>query len=765
MPKRILYAGAALALLAGCQSTKTTSATKQPVVETLGTHPVPASEFAYVYRKNNSTAPDFGTRAGVDEYLKLYTNFKLKVLDAEQRGLDTTQAFRRELDGYRQQLAQPYLTEKSVTDQLVREAYDRLSKEINASHILIRVAPDAAPKDTLAAYQKTQALRQRVTSGGEDFETVARQTSEDPSARENGGRLGYFTSMQMVYPFESAAYKTPVGQVSEPVRTRFGYHLIKVNDTRTAQGEIKVAHLMIRATPNMPAADSATAKKKIDELYSRLQRGENWDKLVAQFSEDAGSAPNGGEIPAFGAGRMIPSFEEVAFKLQKPGDLSRPVQTPYGWHVIKLIEKMPVPSFEAMQPTLKSKVAKDSRSELNHAAFLKRVKTENKFDENKAGKEYAFAKADTALANGRFKHVSMPVTKGKGKPSTNPTLFTINGKAYPATDFLAYVEQSQRPRPGDEPQHAMQVLYDQYVDQSLTNYERDNLESKYEDYRMLVKEYRDGILLFQLMDEKVWSKAIDDSVGLQKFFTEHQQDYQWAPRVQATVINAASPEVLKEAQQSLQVGRYQIMTDKLPKAVDFKAGSAELTSMAQASLNQLADRLLTDTTLVSTEVVGHIKRGEKSALARRRAEQVVAYLTSREVPASRLRATANSKPATATVAFAQSSNNPAMLEAILNQKNPLGVKIQQRTFQQGDSKAVDQVAQRGPGTYPVQLDGRYYSVIIKEQLPAGPKKLSEARGQATSDYQNYLEQQWIEQLRTQYPVQLNQSEVDKLVTK
>ena len=180
MPKRILYAGAALALLAGCQSTKTTSATKQPVVETLGTHPVPASEFAYVYRKNNSTAPDFGTRAGVDEYLKLYTNFKLKVLDAEQRGLDTTQAFRRELDGYRQQLAQPYLTEKSVTDQLVREAYDRLSKEINASHILIRVAPDAAPKDTLAAYQKTQALRQRVTSGGEDFETVARQTSEDP---------------------------------------------------------------------------------------------------------------------------------------------------------------------------------------------------------------------------------------------------------------------------------------------------------------------------------------------------------------------------------------------------------------------------------------------------------------------------------------------------------------------------------------------------------------------------------------------------------
>jgi len=784
MPKRILYAGAALALLAGCQSTKPTA--KQPIVETLGTHSVPASEFAYVYRKNNSTTADFGTRAGVDEYLKLYTNFKLKVLDAEQRGLDTTQAFRRELDGYRQQLAQPYLTEKSVTDQLVREAYDRLSKEVNASHILIRVAPDAAPKDTLAAYQKVQGLRQRVTSGGENFETVARQTSEDPSARENGGRLGYFTSMQMVYPFESAAYKTPVGQVSEPVRTRFGYHLIKVNDARPAQGEIKVAHLMIRATPNMPAADSATAKKKIDELYSRLQRNENWDKLVAQFSEDAGSAPNGGEIPAFGAGRMIPSFEEAAFKLQKPGDLSRPVQTPYGWHIIKLVEKMPVPSFEAMQPTLKSKVAKDSRSELNHAAFLKRIKAENKFEENKAGKDFAFAKADTALVNGRFKYTAPEAAKGKSKSATNPALFTINGKAYPATEFLTYVAQSQRPRPTDDPQHAMQVLYDQYVDQTLTTYERDNLEGKYEDYRMLVKEYRDGILLFQLMDEKVWSKAIDDSVGLQKFFSEHQQDYQWAPRVQATVINAASPEVLKEvapffaedakmptpANGNVATTRMSMPTMKgIPATVGFNARTATLLPASMPALDALADRMAADTTL-QVLVSGQVRTQAAARLAHQRTQQVQKVLTEKGVSPERLmlNVTTGSKQsreaaAINSVFLRASTRDPATIEERFNAQNPLAVKIQRRTFQQGDNKAVDQVWQRGPGTYPVQLDGRYYSIIIKKQLPAGPKKLSEARGQATSDYQNYLEKQWIEQLRTEYPVQLNQQEIDKLVTK
>ena len=290
MHSRLPLAGAAAAALlqlAACQTSKPTAASgaaltgtatplanSGPAIETLGTYAVPASEFGYVYKKNNSSAPDYGTRPSVTDYLTLYTNFRLKVLDAEKRGLDTTQAFRRELDGYKQQLAQPYLTEKGVTDQLVRQAYERMGQEVNASHILIRVAPDASPADTLTAYQKVVALRQRVT-GGEDFGTVARASSEDPSAQENGGKLGYFTAMQMVYPFETAAYQTPVGQVSQPIRTRFGYHLIKVNDRRPAQGEIKVAHLMVRVTPQAPKADSATAHKKINELYGRLRKGEN----------------------------------------------------------------------------------------------------------------------------------------------------------------------------------------------------------------------------------------------------------------------------------------------------------------------------------------------------------------------------------------------------------------------------------------------------------------------------------------------------------
>ena len=770
MHQRFLYAGAALVVLfGGCQTAKPAASTVPsagPAVETLGTYPVPAGEFAYVYRKNNSAAADYGTRQSVADYLDLYTNFRLKVLEAELKGLDTTQAFRRELDGYRQQLAQPYLTEKSVTDQLVREAYDRLGQEVNASHILIRVAPDAAPADTLVAYQQISSLRQQVL-GGADFAQLARAQSQDPSARENAGKLGYFTAMQMVYPFESAAYKTPVGQVSAPVRTRFGYHLIRVNDRRAAQGEIKVAHLMIRMNAHAAPADSLTAKKKIDELYSRLKKGENWDKLVAQFSEDAGSAANGGELPPFGTGRMIPSFEEVAFRLQKPGDIAGPVQTPYGWHVIKLLERLPVAKFADLEPGLKSKVAKDSRSELNKAAFLKRVRLENQFVEVPAAKLYAFGKADTALVAGRFKYAAPTAPAKAGKGATAPdqaALFTIKGKPYLVKDFLTYAQQNQRPRAGAQPAFALQQLYDQYVEQSLTEFEKSNLETKYEDYRMLVKEYRDGILLFQLMDEKVWSKAIEDTVGLKKYFAANQANYQWEPRARGTVVSAATPALLARAQQALRAGRVPV-TRNVPRTAPFRPGTASLPKAGALALGDIAKRLLQDT-LARVTVTGRVKKGERPGLAAARADSAARYLRARGVPAGRVTRAARPAPAAeSAVQLALVSGDPAALEAELNEHNPLAVQITRKVFQKGENKVVDELLGQGPGTYAVQKDGRYQNVTIDQVLPAGPKTLAEARGQATSDYQTYLEKEWIAQLRAARPVKINEAEVSKLVTK
>jgi peptidyl-prolyl cis-trans isomerase SurA len=310
----------------------------------------------------------------------------------------------------------------------------------------------------------------------------------------------------------------------------------------------------------------------------------------------------------------------------------------------------------------------------------------------------------------------------------------------------------------------MQQLYDQYVDQSLTEFEKTNLDTKYEDYRMLVKEYRDGILLFQLMDEKVWSKALTDTVGLQQFFTANQANYQWGPRVQATMISAASPTLLTQAQKQLATGRYEV-TRNTPLPVTFRASQATILPATQASLDRLAASLAADTTL-SLTVTGRVKRGETAALAQRRAAAVATYLTSKGAPAKRISIKTSAVPATdATALLTLTSTNTAVLEENLNAKNPLAVQIIKQSYQKGDNKVVDEVMDRGPGTYPLQKDGRFYAVTIEKALPAGPKTLAETRGQATSDYQNYLEKQWLAQLRTQYPVQVNQTEVDKLVTK
>lgn len=764
----LLVAAAAL-LMAACTATKKNDR-NEPAIATLGTQPVSTSEFRYVYEKNNSGNEDAYTRESINDYLNLYTNFKLKVMEAENRGLDTTSAFKRELDGYKEQLAQPYLTEKSVTDQLVKEAYERLKQEVNASHILISMAPDAAPEDTLAAYNRILELRKRALAG-EDFGKLARENSQDPSAAENGGELGYFTALQMVYPFEDAAYKTPVGDVSMPVRTRFGYHLLKVNDKRNALGEVQVAHIMVRATPGMPQADSLAAKQRVDAIYKRVQRNEDWNKLTTEFSEDSNTANNGGELPWFGTGRMIPAFEEAAFGLQKSGDVSKPVLTPYGWHIIKLIDKRGLPDFGEMEPTLRSKISKDSRSELNKTAFIKRIKAENQFTENTEAKEAALAKATDELLQGKWANDETDKTAQK-------TLFTIQGKPYTVGSFWEYAAKNQQPRATGSAKHAMRLLYDAYAEKSLMEFEKANLENKHQDYRMLVKEYHDGILLFQLMDEKVWSKAIEDSVGLKNYFEQNREKYQWGPRVQATVISAANKQLLQQAKEQLDKRRYPVSFARLTDIL-FDQNKATLTQEGTAKLNELAE-LLKGNENLTLDINGHTDAREATAnknLAAERADKASAYLQAQGVPAKQLAKqavgtkrqagpdnTETGRRRNRRVSFTLYTTELSALADKLNSQsnNPLGVQITEKKFQKGENKALDTVAWE-KGTYNVQQNGREYLILIEDVLEPGYKELHEVRGQAISDYQNYLEQQWVNELREKYPVKLRQEEVDKLV--
>ncbi|MER2996245.1 peptidylprolyl isomerase [Pontibacter populi] len=764
----LLVAVAALAL-AGCTASNKNNS-KEPAIATLGSQPLSTSEFKYVYEKNNGGNEDAYSEKSVEDYLELYTNFKLKVLEAESRGLDTTTAFNRELEGYKEQLALPYLTENSVTDKLVREAYERSKQEINASHILITLDPDAAPQDTLAAYNKVMALRKRAQAG-EDFAKLAKENSQDPSAAENGGNLGYFTAMQMVYPFENAAYNTEAGQLSMPVRTRFGYHLIKVHNKRAARGEVKVAHIMVRATPGMPKADSLAAKQRIDAIYKRVQRNENWDKLTSEFSEDDNTADNGGELPWFGTGRMIPAFEEAAFALQKEGEIAKPTLTPYGWHIIKLIEKRGLPPYEDMEQNLRNKVAKDSRSELNKAVFLKRIRQENNFTEVAEAKTAAFSKANDALLKGTWNFEQNEKDK-----TQKATLFTIQGKPYTVADFYSYVEENQRPRTNGTPEYAMTLLYDNFVNKSLLDYERANLENKHTDYRMLVREYHDGILLFQMMDEKVWSKAVEDSVGLKAYFEANKENYKWGERVDAIVISAANKDLLKAAQSQLDKRRYAVKTAKIPDIL-FDNGKATLTKEGIAQLNEVAE-LLTEMPNTSLDINGHTDSREEAAakdLAQKRAQAVAEYLQQEGVPTAQLTINSLGKTKQAgpdktetgrrrnrRVSFTLYSSDLGALADNLNAGNPLAVQISEKKFQKGENKAVDAVKWE-PGTYNTQLNGREYLVIINKVLQPGYKQLNEVRGAAISDYQNYLEEQWVKQLREKYPVNVNKSELEKLI--
>ena len=426
-----------------------------------------------------------------------------------------------------------------------------------------------------------------------------------------------------------------------------------------------------------------------------------------------------------------------------------------------MLEKRGLPSFEDTEASLKGKVAKDSRSELNKAAFLKRIKTENKFTEIKAAKDLALSKADSSLVKGNFKYTP---SGSKDKTLETP-LFTIQDKKYTIKDFYDFVGTNQQQRKNVSPAHYMQTLYDQFVETSLTNYEKANLENKYVDYKMLVKEYRDGILLFQLMDEKVWSKAIEDTTGLKAYFEQNKEKYKWDTRAQATVISAASKDLLSRTEKMLAGGRFEDKKQE-PKTLTFENGKDAFTKETQTNLDNLVSALKEDSTL-TIEVRGSADSKETAKnkkLAATRAQKVATYLTSKGVAASQVKTVANPKGKTRSVNLTYYSSDPAVLESTLNEKNPLSVQITSKKFQKGENKALDAIEWK-EGTFPVERDGRYMLIKIEKILPPAYKTLNEARGIATSDYQTYLETQWINDLRQKYPVKVNQSEVDKLVKK
>jgi peptidyl-prolyl cis-trans isomerase SurA len=511
---------------------KKEAAPVDPVIMTIAEKPITKSEFLAIYNKNNKEASK--DPKAIQDYLQLFINFKLKVKEAEEMGLDTLQSFKNELEGYRKQLAQPYLVDNEVNEQLLKEAYNRLKSDIRASHILVNCKADALPKDTLIAYNKAIDARNKLLKG-DNFSELAKRVSDDPSAKENGGDLGYFSALQMVYPFESACFNSKVNDVTMPIRTKFGYHVIKITDKRDAQGQITVAHIMIKANSSMNVADSSAAKNKIDEIYKKLKSGENFSELASQFSDDKGSAKRGGELPMFGTGRMVAEFERASFGIKKDGDFTEPVLTQYGWHIIKRISKKEMGSFDEMKAELKAKIAKDSRSQKSKDSMIAKIKKEYGFSETPNSKAEFVPTIDSTFFAGNWK-------SDKASKLTK-NLFKLGDKQFTQKDFTKYLESHQSQRLKIDTKILVDDMYNSFVSEKCLAYEEEKIPSKNAEYRALMQEYRDGILLFDLTDKKVWTMAVKDTNGLKNFYQENKSKYMWEQRTEATVYTCKNDSI------------------------------------------------------------------------------------------------------------------------------------------------------------------------------------------------------------------------------
>jgi len=497
---------------------------KEDVLFTIDGDEVNTPEFIRVYKKNKDIVVE-NEKKNFEDYFNLFVDFKLKLKQAYDLKLDTSKVYQEELKKYREQLIEPYLQNPEAIKALLQEAYDRTLEEVDASHILIRIAPDAEPKDTIISFQKITNIRNSIL-GGVDFELAAKQYSEDPSAKENGGNLGYFSAFGMVYPFENAAYQTEVGSVSQPFRTQFGYHILKVNDKRKSLGQVQVAHIMVKNNPK----DSTFAEIKILEIYKKLEQGDDFANIAKEHSDDASSAQKGGTLPQFGTGRMIKPFEDVAFSLQKEGDFSKPFNTEYGWHILKLVKKIPIGSYENLEKGLESKIMSGNRSKYVDKALAKTLE-------------------DTYTITENLDELSVLYSKITSKSTADKPLLTIEKQHYTTSNYSDYLSKNQKKNSKE--------AYDDFRTKMIIDYHKEHLEETNKEFGVLFKEYRDGLLLFELLQVNVWGKSEKDSIGLQTYFEKNKENYFWKKRGELTIASCTSKEKAQLVKKYLEEGRSQ----------------------------------------------------------------------------------------------------------------------------------------------------------------------------------------------------------------
>lgn len=605
---------------------------------------ISAGEFIRMFRKSS----EFAEKQNMDDYLAQYVIFQLKVTDAVRNGIDTTRSFKNELKGYRDQLAVNYLTDQNTRESILKKTYQRSLTEINAWHILVSCKSDANPKDTLIAWQKASDIRKRILNG-ELFENVARATSDDPSVMNNGGNLGYFTVFQMISPFEDAAYNMKKGEISEPVRSSFGYHIIKVTDKRSSRGKVLVAHIMKASPPGTDEKTAKEAEESINNIYRELLSGNDFASLAKKYSDHRESASNGGKLNWFGTGEIVSDFNEAAFSIKDTGSYSMPVRTLYGWHIIKLLDRRPHGTFEETRSFLESRINQSYLNSLSRKALVERLKKEYRYTLNQVTLNWFIENTDTAIIQGINRYNRTEIPPGN--------IYTFANQHLTTREFAGILEKKAKMIITEFPSEFIIQALDEKVSDHIISYENSMLEKKYPDFRYLVNEFHDGILMFEISGDKIWNRALKDSAGLKSYYEEHKFDHLTKKGIEASIYSLRSAK-----------------------------GEKELRSAYEK----------------------YSKKPDKNEL----------------------------------------------LQKKFNRKNDSLLVITDGMWYVGDSNELDEI-EWSQGTHFCIYNDLPSVVEIKRILEPVPLDFSKVEGEMATGYQEYLENQWIKQLKEKYTVKID----------
>lgn len=500
---------------------------KDPVLFTVNGEDVRVSEFQYIYEKTNGDKADYSIKS-VNEYLDLYKKFKLKVARAKEMKLDTIPSLIKELEGYQRQLADSYLLDKEVTEKLTQEVYNRSLQDVEVSHILVSVNP----KDTMNAYKKIMAAKGALAQGM-PFEEVVAQYSEDRSAKRNKGYVGFVTAPfpNGLYVLENIAYDKTLGDYHGPVRSDAGYHIVKVGSRRPARGEMEAAHIWVKKASD----DDEKAQTKIEEAYSKLSSGMKFEDAAKFYSDDNKTNQKGGYIGFFGISKYDINFENTVFELED-GTYSKPFESASGWHIVKRISRKGPQEYNLVKPKLQATIKKDNRFMIAKDRMVEKIKKENNFQVNQETLDAYEGTLDQNFLTYKWK----PTTIGQDN-----VLFTFNGD-YGVTikDFNDYLKKNSRDRirmgKNTEISYAIDVLFSAFSNDQSLKYEELMLATKYPEFRSLMREYSEGILLFEATKMEVWDLASQDTAGLVEFHKTIADRYQWRERAVASIYTLNS---------------------------------------------------------------------------------------------------------------------------------------------------------------------------------------------------------------------------------